>query len=238
MPSAQIEVGSIAQWASAGATLLAVLVALFKDEMLRWLRKPKLIVRIKLAPPDCQKTTLHIVANTTGETVASAECYYLRLWIENTGKTTAQRVQVFAARLMKQQADQSFREVDGFLPMNLRWAHGQLASGLPEIFAEGISPNMGKHCDLGHLVDPQHRALYGHTLDGVASTRAIVALDVEAPPATFSHLIAPGVYRLELRIAGSNSAPVSKVLEINVTGNWFPDQKQMFSDGLGIRVLA
>jgi hypothetical protein len=82
------------------------------------------------------------------------------------------------------------------------------------------------------------RGAFTATLEGVDSNRAVLALDVEAPPATFSHLVAPGVYRLELRIAGSYSAPVSKVLEINVTGNWFPDQKQMFSDGLGIRVLA
>lgn len=232
-----MDIGTLAQWAGATATLLAVLVALFKDEFLRWLRKPSLRVSIALAPPDCHKTVLTYVAQKTATTYVAAECYYLRVWIENVGRTRAERVQVFAAKLLKRHADGSFKEDESFLPMNLRWAHGQQGMGGPEIFAEGISPQMGKHCDLGHIVDPKYRKDVGYDLPTVAADESILALDLEIKPNTLSHLIPPGVYRLELRVAAANCRPVSHTLEITLTGKWFSDQARMFSDGLGIKAI-
>src|SRR5207247_4598243 len=138
-PSPTVELGTLAQWAGVIATLLAVLVALFKDEVLRWRRRPRLTVSITLAPPDCHKTQMNYQIQRTALTFVSAECYYLRLWVENLGKTRAEQVQMFAAKLSRRSADASFKEIDGFPPMNLRWAHGQQASGGPEIFAQGIS---------------------------------------------------------------------------------------------------
>ena len=233
-----MEIGTLAQWAGATATFLAVLVALFKDEMLRWWRKPKLTVSVALAPPDCHKTTLTYVVRRTAVTYGAADCYYLRVWVANVGKTRAERVQVFASKLQRRSADNSFKEVEAFLPMNLRWAHGQQAPGGPEIFAEGISPEMGKHCDLGHVVDPKFRKDVGEDLPGIAADHTILALDLEVQPATLSHLIPPGVYRLELRVAAANSAPVTKAIELTITGKWFEDQTQMFSDGLGLRAVG
>jgi hypothetical protein len=150
-----IDIGTLAQWAGATATFLAVLVALFKDEFLRWRRKPKLRLSVSLAPPDCHKTTVTYVVQKVAPTYNPADCYYLRLWVENVGKTRAERVQVFVAKLSRRTADGSFKNVDQFLPMNLRWSHA--GSKTPEIFAEGISPEMGRHCDLAHLVDPTFR---------------------------------------------------------------------------------
>ncbi len=176
-----MEVGTLAQWAAASATFLAVLVALFKDEILRWWRKPKLTVSITLQPP--------------------------------------------------------FKIVESFLPMNLRWSHGQQGSRAPEIFADGISPEMGKHCDLGRVVDPKHHANLGEELPSAQAGEAVLALDLEVPPNTKSHLIPPGVYQLQLLVAAANCAPVKKVIELTITGKWFADQTQMFSDGLGIKVI-
>ena len=232
-----LEIGTLAQWASATATFLAVLVALFKDEMLRWWRKPKLSVSIALASPDCHKTKLTYTIQKTALTYVAADCYYLRMWVTNVGKTRAERVQVFASKLSRQSADSSFKEVEAFLPMNLRWAHGQQAGNVPEIFAEGISPMMGKHCDLGHVMDPKFRKDIGEDLAGVPDDQTILSLDLEIKPNTLSHLITPGVYRLELRVAAANSAPVTKVIEITITGKWFEEQAKMFTDGLGLRII-
>jgi hypothetical protein len=167
------------------------------------------------------------------QTYAKVACYYLRIWVENVGKTRAERVQVYASKLLRRSADGLFKEVEAFLPMNLRWSHGQQASGGPEIFAEGISPGMGKHCDFGHVLDPQFRKAVGHNLPGVATDQTILVLDLEVPPATLSHLVPPGEYRLELRVAAANCAPVTKAIELTITGKWFEDQNQMFLDGLG-----
>ena len=57
------------------------------------------------------------------------------------------------AKLSKRHADNIFKEVESFLPMNFRWTHGHHGTNEPEIFAEGISPKMGKHCDLGRIVE-------------------------------------------------------------------------------------
>jgi len=68
----------------------------------------------------------------------------------------------------------------------------------------------------------------------VTDDKTIFALDVEAKPNTLSDLLAPGVYRLEILIGAPNAAPKSKILEISLTGYWYPDEQKMFSDGIGI----
>ncbi len=229
-----MEIGTVAQWAGAIATFFAVLTALFKDEILRLWRRPKLTVSIALAPPDCHKTALTYPAPGRSRSI---DCYYLRLWIQNDGRTRAERVQVFVAKLLRYKADGSFKQDEGFLPMNLCWSHRQQALGGPEIFAEGISPEMGKHCDLGHIADPNFRKEVGYDLAGVSEYETILCLDLEIRPNTLSHLLRPGRYRLQLRIAAANCAPVTTTIELTITGKWFAHQEQMFSDGLGIQVI-
>ena len=233
-----MEFGTMAQWAGAVATLLAVCVALFKDEILKWRRKPKLALNVALAPPDCHKTTLSYKVQRTALTFVTAECYYLRLWVKNEGKTRAETVQVFAEKLCRRSADGQFKPVENFIPMNLRWAYSHANGRPPEIFADGISPGMGKHCDLGCVVDPARRKDLGDDLPGVQAQETILKLDVEFPPNTMSHLIAPGVYRLHLLLAAANCAPVATQLEITLTGKWSSDERLMFSDGLGITVIS
>jgi hypothetical protein len=227
-----MEIGTLAQWAGATATFFAVLVALFKDEFLRWRRKPKLRVSIKLASPDCQKTRLTYMVQKEVITSETADCYYFRLWVENEGKTRAERVQVFASKLLRKKADGCFQDVDSFLPMNLRWTHSN------EIFTEGISPEMGRHCDLGRIVDPELRKNVGEDLPTLRADETVLALILEVQPSTMSHLVAPGVYRLELRVAAANCLPASHTLELTITGKWFIDQDRMFSDGLGIKAIT
>jgi len=235
-----LELGNIAQWVGAAATLLAVLVALFKTEIVNWWRRPILEASVFLEPPYCHSTTLHFSVQKTALTFVQAQCYYFRLWIANRGKTRADRVQIFAARLFRKIADGTFKEDRSFLPMNLRWAHGHSREpgGGPEIYAEGISPEMGKHCDLGHVTDPNYRSDLREDLDGVPTESTIFALDLEVNPNTKSNLLSPGTYRLELQVAAANSRPVKKVVEITITGKWFADERQMFQDGIGLRVVS
>ncbi|MCZ7564778.1 MAG: hypothetical protein M5U08_14150 [Burkholderiales bacterium] len=233
MEKASVPIGTLGEWAGAVATFLVVLVALFKDEYLRWRRKPRLRIRIILGPPDCHRTTISAVVYKTAPTHISAACYYLRLWVDNVGRTRAERVQVYAEKLRRKSADGIFREVETFNPMNLRWAHA--GSDHPEIFAEGISPRMGKHCDLGHVIDPKHRKDFGENLPDVEPDKTILSLDLEMAPATLGHLVPPGVYELQLRVAAANCLPVTHTIELTITGNWFADQAKMFSDGLGIK---
>jgi hypothetical protein len=225
-----LQLGSLAQWLAAISTFLAVLVALFREDLVRRWRRPQLVVSIELA-----KTLLHYTVQRTTPTSVSADCYFVRLWVQNEGKTRAEKVQVFAAALSKQAADGSFKPFDGFLPMNLRWSHAP--PDAPEIYADGISPAMGKHCDLGRVADPVTRKDFNEALDRVAADEAVLVLTLEMTPSTRSDIIPAGVYRLVLRIAAANASPTTKILELTLKGNWFSDEKRMFTDGLGARFL-
>ena len=216
----------MAQWVAAGVTFAAVLVALFKDEFLRRWRRPELQVSIKLQPPDCHKMTI-----TRMPDGLRADCYYLRLWIKNTGKTRAEQVQVFADKLLRESADGSFRDVHTFLPMNLQWAHGH------EIFAIGISPQMGKHCDLGRIINPALRKQFGDDLQDLPDTQPILGLDLEFKASTMGYLVRPGKYQLQLKIAGSNANVVRKTIEITLKESWFDAEARMYTEGLGIKIL-
>ena len=225
-----------AVWTGSIATLLAVIVALFKEELTRCWRRPRLEAKIRLSAPDCHKTEMTLFEPKTGVVIDKCGCYYFRLWIENTGNHRAEKVQVFVAKLLRRHANGSFMEDKSFLPMNIRWSHSQLSPG-PEIFAEGISPEMGKHCDLGHVLDPSKRDKFGINLQSVAAGKTIFEFDLEIAPNTLSHLIPPGVYRVELKLAAANLKPITKTIEINHTGEWFADENKMFSDGLGMREI-
>ena len=221
-------------WIGSLATTAAVVVALFKEEIRSIWKRPKLVVRIRLTAPDCHKTEMRITERNSGRLIAKGDCYYFRIWVENKGHLRAEQVQVFVAKALRRRADNTFEEIKAFLPMNLRWTHSPYGSERPEIFAEGISPRMGKHCDLGHIVHPTLRERIGQTPNGLPIENNILELDLEVLPATKSHLIPPGVYRFELLIGAANSAPVKKTIEINLTPNWYDQEEKMFSDGIGI----
>ena len=216
---------STAAWVSAILTLLAILVALFKDELIRLWRHPSLNVTIKLSPPDCHKTKLK-VGNILGD------CYDLRIRVENKGNLRADNVQVFAAKLFRQQADGIFKEEEHFSPMNLVWSISKKS------FTEGISPKMGMHCDLGHIFDPKKRieAERGH-IEQIKEAITILVLDLEAARYSGVYKLTPGTYRLELKIAASNAKPITKTLEIYLTGEWYDSEERMFSDGIGLKLV-
>jgi hypothetical protein len=214
----------LATWVGAIATLLAVIVALMKDDIVGFWRRPKLQLSLNPFAPDCHKIRIDLINRGTGAVIRSMDSYYLRLWIENKGNVRATDVQVFAAALHRKHADGNYKAEAGFLPMNLKWSHSQLSPAGPEIFADGLSPQMGKHCDLGHIARPEN------------TDHALLELDVEVTPNTMTHILRPGEYKLELKIAASNSKPIKRFIEINLTGKWFDDEEKMFADGLGLKI--
>jgi hypothetical protein len=214
---------------SAITALLALLVALFKEEIQAWWRKPILTVRATLAPPDCHRTTMSIVSG--GAVIGQLPCYYLRLWVENTGRTTATDVQVFLFQLSRRNDEGHFKPQHNFLPMNLKWAH----SG--DALAKGLSRGMGRHCDLGHIVHPNSASTVGYTLTGGIAGQTVLCLDLEVHPATMTHLWPPGDYRLDFRVAAANTTPVEQSLTLKLSGQWFDDEAEMFVKGVELRLL-
>jgi hypothetical protein len=225
-----------ADWLAALGTLLAVVVALilalFKQDISRLRWRPKLTATIRMRPPDCQILPLLLTHPETGKQVPSQKALYLRLWVENSGRERATYVQVFASELKQKQSKGEFTGVSEFLPMNLRWSHSH------EVFAEAISPDMGKHCDLAHVYVLPENVLSFPTIAKPYKSPTVFQLDTEVVPSSLSNILGPGVYRLTLKIAASNAKPVVRELEIDFSGEPFEDAFQMLTKGISVRNVS
>jgi hypothetical protein len=217
----------LGQWVSTSLTFLAVGVALFKEELQRLWRRPKLEVSVKTMPPDCNisKTTYTYSDPQTGAIrIDEGNCYYLRFLVHNYGNVPATNVQVYASKLLYEVNPNTFNRVNTFISMNFKWSHTS------EIFRERIAPKMNRHCDLGHISDPQLTHIHHETLPDLPNNTTVLFLSLEVQPYTLIHMLKPGNYKLELLIAGDNVPPIKRIMNINHTGKWFDKEINMFSD--------
>jgi hypothetical protein len=209
---------------------MAVLVALFKDEFLRHWRRPKLTTRMDSKPPDCILVPTDITFNGMTKMSSQGSVYWLRLWIENTGIGRAEQVQVFAAKLFKEDVNGKFAPRQDFLPMNLRSANA-IDFNKPEIFAPVLSRHFGKHCDLCSISDPSNPRNSGE------EGKCVGTLQVEADPTDNRNRLSPANYVLEIRVGAANADPVTTYVQIDIKGPWSPDRETMFQEHLGVKVL-
>jgi len=226
----------ITDWLLAAGTIVLALVAviaIFQDKIRAWITRPKFDVSIEATPPDCLKIPI-VHCDAEGEQSVVADSYYLRFRVINRGNQKAESVEVFAAGLLKRQADDTFKELDSFLPMNLLWANYR------KVFFPAISPGMYRHCDLAHIIDPKKRAQFrteDKSWPNISHEKTILSLDTAVKPHTLSYLLPFGKYRLVILIAAANAKPVKKTLEISLTGEWFDDEQKMLGEGVGVRLL-
>jgi hypothetical protein len=225
----------ITAWATVGlaaGTLVLALVAIFPDTVRRWFYRPNLEVSIQTQPPDCVAVPITIT-RPAGQTDVNA--FYLRLWVKNTGNTTAKTVEVYAEELLRRRADDTWESVKAFPPMNLPWSY------IHSIYFGNIVPETGKHCDLGHIVDPARRAgSLPHEENprlGLSDRETSLSFDVVAPPNHKGHIVGPGEYRLRILIAAENvRRPAHETVSISLKGGWFADETQMSRDGVGVTI--
>jgi hypothetical protein len=218
----------VADWIVAGGTLVLAAVAVFQQTIRSWLYAPEFRVSAKTEPPDCVA-----VPFTLQDGTFVADSVYLRIWVENTGNVTARNVEVYARDLRRRRADGTWERVGSFPPMNLKWAN------VGGIYFPSIAPDMGKHCDVGHIVDPARRNLLPEDPRGVDPTdrRAHVAFDLMAAPNHRGHIVGPGEYHLEVVVAAENARPITRTIAISLRGTWDADEARMLRDGVGISVL-
>jgi hypothetical protein len=97
---------------------------------------------------------------------------------------------------------------------------------------------MGKHCDLGHILNPDaYQSINDMEKPKVLTGKAVFMLEVEFKHFNKTYLLEPGTYRLHIIIVGQNALPESKIVEISFTGDWYEDQDKMFRDGVRINIL-
>jgi hypothetical protein len=217
-----VDLGNLAQWAGAGASTAAVIVALFKEPILQRLRHPKLLVKIEAKPPFCVRTPHEEKQEDGGKWLGWR--HYLRLWVENSGTVRANNVEVFLWRVSKRMDDGSVQPVAEFTPMNLRWSYSDYNK--PTIFLGGLSPGMGRFCDFAAISDPKCP-----TLAQANQSKTLLSLRLESLR-PFPEWLGPGQYTFDLKLAADNSAPASHTIQLHLTGLWSDDPAVMLSHGL------
>jgi hypothetical protein len=223
---------TLAQWVGAVATSAAVVVALFKDQIFRYWRRPKLGIRISPEPPDTVFSPMG-VSDDQGK-LQWWKSYWLRLWVENHGKDRAEQVQVFVSKVSKRGANDKYDSIRDFVPMNLRWSNGRDWRN-PEIFAPGISPTpLGKHCDFCSISDPENPQ---DELPGYKG-QCVATLQLEVFPSANRHRLPPGDYILEVIVGAANAEAKITHVRLNLKGQWSPDPKVMLKDYLGIEIVS
>lgn len=226
-----------AEWFTAiGTIVLAAMtfilagVAIFPDTVRGWLYKPKLDVSIRPQPPDCVAVPI-----TTTDGTPLSDSFYFRLWVKNTGSTAAKNVEIYATELERSRADNiTWDRVTEFPPQNLQ------CSNFHVMYFNIIVPDMGKHCDIGHIVDPAKRTMLREENPrlGLTDQQTSLTFDLIAKPNHKGHIIGPGNYRLKLLIAAENvRRPLEKTISIVLTGNWYADETRMLRDGVNVRVI-
>lgn len=220
---------TVSNWLVAIGTLILAAVAIFQETIRGWFYHPNFHVSIKTEPPDCVAVPL---TKSDGSGTFVANSIYLRLWVKNVGNATAKNVEVYANGLQRQRADGTWERVAAFPPMNIRWAN------LGTIYFPSISPKMGKHCDVGRIVDPSRRHLVHEDVPRIELTNEQTSLSfvLISPPNHMGHIVGPGNYLLEILVAAENARPITRTIEISLRGTWYADETRMLRDGVGVNI--
>ena len=227
-----------AEWLTAIGTLLAVIVALvlalWGQQISQWLTHPVLYLDAKVQQPDADKVQRWSQL-AGGHVINLGEYYFFRLSVSNTGNAAAKDVQIFLSKVEQLKAKHA-ENISRFTPMNLVWTNTERLSPRDRVTKPVLLAHMPPvFCDLIHIGDPQGRALPGgDDLDTVPKDKAVLGLDVEIPTYSKGHLLEPGTYRLSLTLAASNCSPTQYVIEIWFPGEWFPQIEDMLNKGIRI----
>jgi hypothetical protein len=219
--------GPWSEWAGAVGTLAVAAIAIFLEPYRAWRRRAKLSAITDNAPPHC--VVVAIGRTPEGKDINAT---YLRIWVENIGNLAATKVEVFASALRR--TDPMPASITEFPPMNLLWANTER-----EIFAERLSPSMGRHCDVCRIINPQYRVGVEDAKHlGLAKDRASLAFGLVVSPNHQRHIVAPGAYVLTVKIAAENCKPVDYDVEVTFDGVWSDSQDEMIGKHVSIVVRA
>jgi hypothetical protein len=218
---------TLAQWVGAAVTFAAVIVALFKDSIHGMLYGAEFRVT-------CTKDTPWTVKTRTigwpgpGASVPrwKGDSYFVRVKVDNTGGTRADKAEVSLTEFAVRGLDSNFTELPMMLPLNMKW------SNRPEAILDGISSQMSAFCDLISICDPSNP--YQKRPAGLPAGETVAHLETEIEPLDDSHALAPGTYRLKIRIAAANVAPIDRLVEFTHDGRWTPDDGAMRRDHLAV----
>jgi hypothetical protein len=222
---------TLAQWVAGLGTIAAVIVALFKDPIRGWWNKPKLKVTCTKEVPETVKVPITVWQGKWpggGGGRWNGDCYFVRIKVENKGRTRAEKVQVSAMKLAKCGLDNKFADLPTTLPFNMKWSNGPPTG--PVTVLDGISRDMWAFCDIVSLCAPANT--YQRLPTGTPATETVGQLQLEFDLPDEWHLLASGTYRLTLKIGAANAEPIDKIFEFKHDGIWTSNDVAMRRDHL------
>lgn len=217
-------------WLTAISTIvlaLAATITVFRDELRRLIHHPDFDIAFTPQQSDCR-----IVPITWPS--GNADAHYIRCRIKNTGKISAQDVEVAIARMFREDASGNFIPYESSVLMNLLWSHrnSHVLTQLP--------PETERYITLGHVTDPAQRAYIPGGEDDpqrdIAPGKTLFCLETFVRSNTREYLLDPGRYRIVLEVSAANARPKQFAFSLHHTGDWFPDEARMYSQGLGMRI--
>lgn len=209
--------------------LLGVIAALFLGAgggnwIKSWFRKPKLNISIKVAPPDCHKTSFY--RSDVDRKVC--DTYYFRFRVENSGNFYAENVEAMVTEVYKKKYDQ-YERMTSFLPLNLVWSHYRQMT-MPK-----IQPKLFKHLDFGYILKPELGYLERFSITERPSV--IFELDIAVRPNTGSHILLPGDYKVKIIFAGNNVNPIEKIYKVVIKDAWDDNEERMLQNNVLIEEI-
>ncbi|MFC2079522.1 hypothetical protein ACFLSZ_06050 [Candidatus Bipolaricaulota bacterium] len=218
-------------------TLLLAVVAVFQQQIHRWLRRPILRISTTNEPPDSHKTALTI--RKGDQSTSSYGCYYSLLRVENAGRLRAEQVEVFVSEILREEALGKWVPLKNFLPQRLLWSFERTP------YLASLAPGTFAHCTLGHVLhpsgrqeasgeDPNQTDFWGKHV--VTENETVFSLDVQFRSNNLSYLLIPGKYRLRVLLASSQTKALTAEILVDLSGNWFDEEDQMLNKGITIEV--
>ena len=182
-----------------------------------------MVAEIKATYPYCVKTPEH-----APEWQGSR--YWIRILVKNEGHARAEQVEVFLSSVTDEKTNELVRR---FVPMNLQWSNSH------KVYADGISPDMSRLCDLAAISDPGHPQFEQGRPPELSNDKqkTCLSLRLESVPARTDWL-PPGKYLFAIRIAASNCKPKDWKIHLHLTGLWERDEKEMLPHGIDVSATA
>jgi len=207
-----IWLGVWAMFLAAAATFLAVIAAIWGENIRRWWRAPRISLTLDPRPDHFQR-----IYHPGAIDLAS---YYVRLSVRNDGVIQAENVELRALGLDVDNGKGEFHRDRAFMSMNMKTTHYDATAtrvvhrGIPKSFdlLQCINETMQKNAHREDL---------------------LIELSTEVAPAQTQGGVWPswksaGLYRLRLAVAADSTDPVFQEVVIDWLGKWSEDEDEFF----------
>jgi hypothetical protein len=215
------------------AALAGVTLGFLLNTLKSVILKPKLRVYYDHSEDFADAMKLPLIDQKTGLQIQNGWAYYFRIRIGNEGRIAAKSVEVYASLLEEKTVGGQFKKRK-FIPLNLAWSHGRQMNPQNQrlIYFASISPEMKKHCDIGHIHHPTLRTQEATSYLKIEPMDTDFQFDLVVEPSSLSHVITKGEYRLRIIVAAVNAKPREEILKIVLSGEWYDDDDEMLRKGV------